>query len=70
MSAPADVVHEMPPTGGRYTRCCLALPADLPEADLYSRDPGRITCTAARRIAEMPVDTDRGESPFGWSDPT
>ncbi|PWI16041.1 hypothetical protein DI272_19105 [Streptomyces sp. Act143] len=62
------VMHQMPPTGGSYTSCCLTLPADLPDTDLFTRDPARVTCTL-RQTAELPVDTDRGESPFGWTDP-
>ncbi|MFJ5038001.1 hypothetical protein [Streptomyces parvulus] len=64
MNAPG-VVHELPPVGGTCTRCCLALPAELPAADLYSRDPDQITCTV-RAAAELPADQDDGESPFGW----
>lgn len=67
MSAPGTaVVHAMPHTGGLFTSCCLALPTELPEIDLYTRDSASVTCTV-RHFAEMPVDTDRGESPFGWS---
>jgi hypothetical protein len=69
VSDPTPLVHELPPAGGAYTSCCLSLPADLPAADLYTRDPQRATC-AMRITAETPVDTDRGESPFGWSAPT
>jgi hypothetical protein len=56
----------MPPTGGACTSCCLALPTELPEIDLYTRDSASVTCTV-RNLAELPVDSDRGESPFGWS---
>ncbi|MEU1853960.1 hypothetical protein ABZ499_33055 [Streptomyces sp. NPDC019990] len=67
MSAPPTVVvHEMPPPGGAYTHCCLTLPAELPHLDLFTRDPERVTCTV-RDVAELVVDNDRGESPFGWS---
>ncbi|MFF0092761.1 hypothetical protein ACFYSF_22750 [Streptomyces canus] len=73
MSAPAAptvlVVHEMPPAGGAYTSCCLSVPAELPLLDVFTRDTERVTCTV-RHAAELPVDSDRGESPFGWSDPT
>ncbi|MFF4726410.1 hypothetical protein ACFY3M_13865 [Streptomyces mirabilis] len=67
MNAPVCVVHEMPPAGGSYTSCCLTLPAELPTLDLFTREPGRVTCTV-RRTAEVPVGDDRGESPFGWTD--
>ncbi|MEU7323341.1 hypothetical protein ABZ682_22740 [Streptomyces griseoviridis] len=62
------VVHEMPPSGGAHTSCCLALPGELPLRDVFTRDPRRVTCTI-RQIAELAVDSDRGESPFGWSTP-
>ncbi|MEU6595063.1 hypothetical protein ABZ923_38700 [Streptomyces sp. NPDC046881] len=68
MNAPVVVVHEMPPAGGAHTRCCLTLPAELPTLDLFTRDPDRVTCTV-RQAAELAVDSDRGESPFGWSNP-
>ncbi|MDQ1018822.1 hypothetical protein [Streptomyces afghaniensis] len=69
MSAAAVVVHDMPPSGGACTSCCLLLPDELPVVDLYTRDPQQVTCTV-RHQAEMPVDNDGGESPFGWSTPT
>ncbi|MGV9913417.1 hypothetical protein [Streptomyces tendae] len=66
MKAPTVVVHEMPPPGAAHTSCCLTQPAELPHLDLFTRDPQRVTCTV-REWAEAPVDSDRGESPFGWS---
>ncbi|MYR58328.1 hypothetical protein GTY54_19515 [Streptomyces sp. SID625] len=66
MSVP--VVHEMPPPGGAHTTCCLRLTGELPTCDLFTRDPGRVTCTV-RQTAELPVDVDRDESPFGWTEP-
>ncbi|MGY3199795.1 hypothetical protein [Streptomyces sp. TE5632] len=68
MSGPAGTIHECPPPGGSFTPCCLALTSDLPRTDLLTTDPGRATCTL-RRTAELNVDTDDGESPFGWREP-
>jgi hypothetical protein len=41
---------------------------ELPRADLFTTDPDRVTCTV-RTVAELVVDTDDGESPFGWRGP-
>ncbi|GHH78185.1 hypothetical protein GCM10018793_28020 [Streptomyces sulfonofaciens] len=32
-------------------------------------DPGPARDAELRRLLSVVVDTDRGESPFGWSDP-
>ncbi|WP_328434527.1 hypothetical protein [Streptomyces sp. NBC_00425] len=61
------LVHEMPRAGGTVTGCCLTVPAELPTLDCFTRDPGRVTCTV-RTVAELTVDQDDGESPFGWRD--
>jgi hypothetical protein len=68
MKIPRGVVHENPPVGGTYTRCCLTIPADLPLNDLFTCDPQRVTCTL-RQAAELVVDSYDGESPFGWREP-
>ncbi|KQW13575.1 hypothetical protein [Streptomyces sp. Root369] len=62
------VVHEMPPPGGAFTSCCLTQTGELPLLNVFTRDPGLVTCTV-RHTAQLAVDTDRGESPFGWSTP-
>jgi hypothetical protein len=65
MSGLAGVLHECPPPGGAFTSCCLRMTTELPRVDLFTTDPARVTCTL-RRGAEVHVDSDGGESPFGW----
>jgi len=67
VSTPHGVVHECPPPGGSFTRCCLRTSSELPLCDLFTRDPDRVTC-ALPDTALVVVDTDGGESPFGWSE--
>jgi hypothetical protein len=55
----------MPAAGRRLTSCCLRMTTELPRVDLFTTDPARVTCTL-RRGAELVVDSDGGESPFGW----
>lgn len=65
MSTGPDVFHACPKPGGAYTPCCLRMTTELPRCDLFTTNPDRVTCTA-RTLAELPADTDAGESPFGW----
>ena len=62
-----DLIHLMPPEGGTVTLCCLTRPTELPLGHWYSRDRADVTCTV-REHAELAVDLDDGESPFGWRD--
>lgn len=66
MSTGPVVLHACPKPGSAYTPCCLRMTTELPRCDLFTIDPGRVTCTT-RTLADHPVaDTDGGESPFGW----
>jgi hypothetical protein len=67
VSAGPIVLHGCPKPGGAYTPCCLRMTTELPGCDLFTTDPDRVTCTT-RTLAELPADTDGGESPFGWRD--
>ncbi len=48
--------------------CCGRPPGEVTNHRV-STDPARVTCRE-RQTAELQVDTDRGESPFGWSGQT
>ncbi|MCX4458507.1 hypothetical protein OOK58_42095 [Streptomyces sp. NBC_01728] len=60
-----SVLHQCPPPGGAFTPCCLSMTTELPAVDLFTTDPERVTCTV-HCAAELRVDLDGGESPFGW----
>lgn len=62
-----STVHECPPRGESLTPCCGRAPTDLPDDDRITTVVWQVTCRV-RAYAELQVDTDRGESPFGWSD--
>lgn len=66
MSPAEGIVHACPAPGRAYTRCCLRMTTELPDTHLFSTDPDRVTCTT--RTLVPTVDTDDGESPFGWRD--
>lgn len=67
MSTGPEILHACPKPGGAYTLCCLRMTTELPDRDLFTTNPVRVTCTT-RVLAELPADTDGGESPFGWRD--
>ncbi|MFI9418016.1 hypothetical protein [Streptomyces werraensis] len=67
MTTRPDLVHLMPAAGGEHTLCCLSRPDELPLTHWYTRDRADVTCTLRER-AELAVDLDGGESPFGWRD--
>ena len=61
-------VHYRPPTGPSLLPCCGRDANSLPTAARTTECESETTCTD-RRVAELVVDTDGGESPFGWSEP-
>lgn len=57
-----NAVHQRPPAGSRTLPCCGR---DIGAAFRLTPLADDVTCTD-RKIAELVVDTDDGESPFGW----
>lgn len=62
-------IHLGPPPGSGLTPCCDRSISELPTGDRVTSDRDEVTCTD-RDVAELVVDTDRGENPFGWSENT
>lgn len=58
-------VHLCPPAGSELMRCCDRTVAQIGPADSVTTYAHEVTCTD-REMAELVVDTDGGESPFGW----
>lgn len=57
-----NAVHQRPPAGSRTLPCCGR---NIGAAFRLTPLADEVTCTD-RKIAEVVVDTDDGESPFGW----
>lgn len=64
-----DRVHLCPPVGSGIMPCCARTPFELPSNDRITTYAHEVTCTD-REVAELVVDTDGGESPFGWRENT
>lgn len=64
-----DRVHLCPPVGSGLMPCCDRTPFELPLDDRLTTSAHEVTCTD-RELAELVVDTDGGESPFGWREDT
>lgn len=63
-----DRVHACPPAGSGPVPCCGRTVTELLPGDSTTSDAHEVTCTD-RAVAELVVDTDGGESPFGWRQP-
>lgn len=64
-----DRVHLCPPAGSELMRCCDRTVAEIGTGDSVTTYAHEVTCTD-REMAELIVDTDGGESPFGWRETT